>query len=61
MEYLQDFNYVLEHIPGPMNTIADLLSHCTDLNKGVNTKEPHILLLDQLFIHKTFLEDDLLL
>jgi hypothetical protein len=26
MEYLQDFDYHLEHIPGKSNTIADLLS-----------------------------------
>ena len=58
LEYLQDFDYVLEHIPGTMNTIADLLSHHHDLNKGVNLEEPHILLPDSLFSQKTFLEDD---
>ena len=26
IEYLQDFNYTLEHIPGSTNTVADLLS-----------------------------------
>jgi hypothetical protein len=27
IEFLQDFNYQLEHIPGSSNTIADLLSY----------------------------------
>ena len=58
LEYLQDFNYVLEHIPGTTNTIADLLSRCHDLNKGVNLEEPRILLPDSLLSCKTFLEDD---
>jgi hypothetical protein len=48
-EYLQDFDYTLEHIPGSSNTIADLLSRRKDLNKGVNTDEPRILLPDKLF------------
>ena len=51
--------------PGSSNTIANLLSCCKDLNKGVNTKELHILLPDHLFsnitnihLQKTFLEDN---
>jgi len=48
-EYLQDFDYTLEHIPGSSNTIADLLSRHKDLDKGVNTDEPRILLPDKLF------------
>jgi RNase H-like domain found in reverse transcriptase/Integrase zinc binding domain/Chromo (CHRromatin Organisation MOdifier) domain len=48
-EYLQDFDYTLEHIPGSSNTIADLLSCRKDLNKEVNTDEPRILLPDKLF------------
>ena len=51
-KFLQDFNYTLEHIPGTSNTITDLLSHRKDLNKGVNTNEPHILLNNSLFAHK---------
>ena len=65
LEFLQDFNYQLEHILGSSNTIANLLSCCKDLNKGVNTKEPRILLPDHLFsnitnthLRKTFLEDN---
>jgi len=37
MEFLQDFDYHIEHIPGTMNTIADLLSRRKDLNKGVDS------------------------
>ena len=62
IEYLQDFDYTLEHIPGSTNTVADLLSQRKDLNKGVDTSEPHVLLPDHLFapqIRKSFLEDDL--
>ena len=63
--FLQDFDYQLEHIAGSSNTIANLLSRHKDLNKGVNTEEPHILLPDHLFsnitnthLQKTFLEDN---
>jgi Integrase zinc binding domain len=63
--FLQDFNYTLAHIPGHQNTVADLLSWRSDLNKEVNTNEPRILLPDTLFsepqhdsLHKTFLEDN---
>jgi len=36
IEFLQDFDYTLEHIPGSTNTVADLLSQRKDLNKGVS-------------------------
>ena len=58
IEYLQDFDYILEHIPGTTNTKADLLSWRPDLNKGVNSDEPHILLPDDLFLKNIFLADD---
>jgi len=65
IEFLQDFNYTLEHIPGSTNTVADLLSRRKDLNKWVDSNEPCILLPDHLFaltnpveVHKVFLEDD---
>ena len=65
LEFLQDFDYQIEHIPGSSNTIADLLSRRKDLNKGVNTEEPCILLLNHLFsnitnthLWKAFLEDN---
>jgi len=70
IEFLQDFDYTLEHIPGSTNTVADLLSRRKDLNKGVDSNEPRILLPDYLFaptnpptnpieVHKIFLENDL--
>ena len=59
IQFLQDFDYTLTHIPGHTNTIADLLSRRKDLNKGVNTEEPRILLPDTLFSKKLFLEDNL--
>jgi RNase H-like domain found in reverse transcriptase/Reverse transcriptase (RNA-dependent DNA polymerase)/Integrase zinc binding domain/Chromo (CHRromatin Organisation MOdifier) domain/Aspartyl protease len=58
IEFLQDFDYTLEHIPGSTNTIADLLSCRKDLNKGVDTDLPRILLPDYLFARKIFLKDD---
>jgi len=62
IEFLQDFNYTLEHIPGSTNTMADLLSWRKDLNKGVDTTEPRVLLPNHLFApthaNKIFLEDD---
>jgi len=65
IEFLQDFDYTLEHIPGSTNTVADLLSRRKDLNKGVDSNEPRILLPDHLFaltnpieVHKIFLEND---
>jgi RNase H-like domain found in reverse transcriptase/Integrase zinc binding domain len=65
IEYLQDFDYKLSHIPGHTNTVADLLSRRKDLNKEVNTDKLCILLDDTLFsnpeptIRKLFLEDDI--
>jgi hypothetical protein len=56
-EFLQDFNYTLEHILGTSNTIADLLSRRKDLNKGMETEQ--ILLPDHLFSKKTYLADDM--
>ena len=60
-QFLQDFDYTLEHIPSSSNTIADLLSRRKDLNEGVNADKPRVLLLDHLFAKKIYLEDDLLL
>jgi reverse transcriptase-like protein/integrase-like protein len=57
MEFLQDFNFILNHIPGYSNTIADLLSRCRDLNKGVDS-QTCILLPPSLFLRKIYLEDD---
>jgi hypothetical protein len=49
MKFLQDFDFVLKHIPRHANTIANLLSHRKDLNKGVNS-HTHILLPLSLFL-----------
>jgi reverse transcriptase-like protein/integrase-like protein len=57
MEFLQDFNFVLDHIPGHTNTIANLLSCHTNLNKGVDS-QTHVLLPLSLFLCKTYVEDD---
>ena len=59
IEFLQDFDYILKHVPGNQNTVTDLLSWRSDLEKGVRS-EKRILLPDQLFssINKIFLEDD---
>ncbi len=40
MEFLQDFDYHIEHIPSTMNIIADLLSCRKDLNKGMDSDSP---------------------
>jgi reverse transcriptase-like protein len=58
MEFLQDFDFVLDHIPGHSNTITDLLSRRKDLNKGVDS-QTRILLPPSLFLRKVYLEDDL--
>ena len=63
MEFLQDFDYHLDHIPSRENTVADLLSCRKDLNEGVNTST-RILLPLSLFIRrntnikKIYLADD---
>jgi integrase-like protein len=57
MEFLQDFDFVLDHIPGHSNTVADLLSHRKDLNKGVDS-QTCILLSPSLFLRKTYLENN---
>jgi reverse transcriptase-like protein/integrase-like protein len=66
MEFLQDFDFTLAHISRHANTVADLLSHRKDLNKGVEL-QTHVLLPLSLFlchalrpdtINKIYLEDD---
>src|SRR5260221_10595279 len=49
IEFLQDFDYTLEHIAGTTNTVADLLSRQKDLNKGVDSELPRTLLPNHLF------------
>ncbi len=50
MEFLQDFEYHIKHIPRTMNMITDLLSRHKDLNKGMDSDSPRILLSDTLFL-----------
>jgi integrase-like protein len=57
MEFLQDFDFVFDHIPGHANTVADLLFRRKDLNKGVNS-QTCILLPLSLFLYKTYIKDD---
>jgi len=69
IEFLQDFDYTLEHIAGTTNTVADLLSRRKDLNTGVDSDLPCVPLPDHLFsppssidtlgANKIFLADDL--
>ncbi len=55
---MQDYNYVLEYIPGETNEVADVLSHHEDLNGGVSA-EKQILLPNSLFqIHRTLSHAD---
>ena len=55
---MQDYNYVLEYIPGKTNKVPDTLSCREDLNGGVSA-EKQILLPDSLFrIHKIFSHAD---
>ena len=68
IKFLQDFDYILEHIAGTTNTIADLLSWRKDLNKGVDSDLPCTLLPNHLFsspptpdtlvANKTYLAND---
>jgi hypothetical protein len=67
MEFLQDFDFALEHIPGHTNTVTNLLSCRKDLNKGVDSQTwilfPLSLFLHHALqtntIHKIYLEDNL--
>ena len=62
METLAEFDFVLHHVPGPSNTVADLLSRRPDLNEGVNPlNEDVIILPEPLFVKTTLLtsEDDM--
>ena len=35
MEFLEDYDFELEHLPGHTNTVANLLSRRSDLEEGV--------------------------
>jgi hypothetical protein len=57
MEFLQDFDFVIQHIPGHTNIIADLLSCRPDFDGGENS-ERTTLLPDHLFVQSIFLKED---
>jgi len=57
-EFLQDYDFELEHFPGKSNTIADLLSRKYDLNEGVNINENVTVLPENLFVRKLYLDED---
>ena len=66
MEFLEDYNFELEHLPGHTNTVADLLSRRSDLEKGVKINDSAVVLPEHLFARRIFtetekiyLEDDL--
>lgn len=60
METLSEYDYVLQHVPGHLNTVADLLSRRPDLKEGVNTVNDDITVLpDHLFVKKVSLSNDL--
>ena len=70
MEFLEDYNFELEHLLGHTNTIADLLSRRIDLEEGVKINDSQVILPEHLFTHsistirqdftpKLYLEDNL--
>ena len=66
MEFLEDYDFELEHLPGYTNTVADLLSRRSDLEEGVKINDSAVVLPEHLFARRIFtetekiyLEDDL--
>jgi len=57
-EFLQDYNFELEHFPGKSNTIADLLSWRKDFEGGVNPNENVTILPETLFACITYLRNN---
>ena len=64
-EFLQDYDFKLEHISGKANPVADLLSRRLDLKEGVNINENVVILPEKLFVklassltNKLFLENN---
>ena len=54
MDTLAKFDFRLLHIPGPSNTVADLLSRRPNLNEGVNPLNEDVTVLpDTLFLKIT--------
>src|ERR1700743_1766386 len=51
MEFLEDYDFELEHLPGHTNTVADLLSRRIDLEEGVKINDSQVILPEYLFKH----------
>ena len=49
MEFLEDYDFELEHLPGHTNTVADLLSRRIDLEEGVKINDSQVILPEHLF------------
>ncbi len=49
IEFLEDYDFKLEHLPEKANTVADLLSRRKDLEEGVKINENVTVLPDHLF------------
>jgi hypothetical protein len=56
MEFLEDYDFELEHLPGNSNTVADLLSRRMDLEEGVKINDSTVILPEQLFARRVFVE-----
>src|SRR5580692_9035980 len=57
MNHLADYNFIIHHLPGKQNTIADLLSQRKDLERGMNNDYTTVL-PDNLFLRTTYLPND---
>ena len=57
MNHLADYNFIINHLPGKQNTIADLLSQRTDLERGVNNTQTTVL-PNNLFLQTTYLPNN---
>ena len=51
MEFLEDYDFELEHLLGHTNTVADLLSRRIDLEEGVKINDSQVILPEYLFKH----------
>jgi hypothetical protein len=54
MEFLEDYDFELEHLPGHTNTVADLLFRRIDLEEGVKINDSTIILPETLFARRAF-------
>ena len=54
MNHLADYNFIIHHLPGKQNTIADLLPQRKDLERGANNIHTTTL-PNNLFLWTTYL------